>query len=415
MHTTSTAGAAGTDTSEPMVGWLQRSVDSAREIITRAETEDRELTEAEATEHAELLTRAESLHDQVRRSRDLRAGLERFPGLLSGAGTSGTQTRGEYDSDARLGAAPALFLTRDQMSVLHEGFMTRAVTSATAPQVAVSDYLTMPAGTFPILRDAFRVLDLIPVEATAAASVTYYRGNAAASNAKVVGEGGQKPLSDPSYTAVTEGVRKVAHYIDVSEEAITDLSSFRDMVESEALMGLLNEENSQLVSGNGAAVAGTGGVAMTGLLNTSGILTYAPVAAEARIVSVAKAQTLLQAGSSFTNPDTVLINPSDFEKVRLYTSTANEFAAGFALGGDAQSMTVWGMRAYVTNRITAGTALVGNLAQAARVYVRMAPTVKVDPFSRSTENIIRLVVEERLALTVPRPSALLKVTFNGTT
>lgn len=41
--------------------------------------------------------------------------------------------------------------------------------------------------------------------------------------------------------------------------------------------------------------------------------------------------------------------------------------------------------------------------------------MKVDPFSRSTENIVRLIVEERLALAVPRPSALLKITFNGTT
>ena len=44
----------------------------------------------------------------------------------------------------------------------------------------------------------------------------------------------------------------------------------------------------------------------------------------------------------------------------------------------------------------------------------MPPTIKVDPYSASTTNQIKVIVEERFALTVPRPSALAKITFNGT-
>ena len=406
---TTTTGAEAPD---QMTGWLNRSLDQARELITRAETEGREFTEEEAAEHGRLLDRAGSLREQIQRERSLRdIGPHNQRLIAAVSGGSATETRDEYGSEARLNAAPNLMLTRDQVGTLHQAYLTRDVSSLTAPQAAVGQYLT--ADAYAVLRDAFRVASLIPTVSTEHPSITYYVGDDA-SAAKVVGEGGQKPESDPSYTAVTEATRKIAHFIDVTEEALTDAVGFQDMLEGELLMGLLAEENRNIISGNGAAVVGTGGTDMVGLLNRSGILTYAPAGAEARILSIAKGQTLLQAGSSFASPDTVIIHPTDFGLVRTYTSTANEFASGYALGGDAQSTTVWGMKAYVTTQIAAGTALVGNLAQAAKLHVRMAPTIKVDPYSRSSENVVRFIAEQRLALAVPRPSALLKITFNGT-
>ena len=56
--------------------------------------------------------------------------------------------------------------------------------------------------------------------------------------------------------------------------------------------------------------------------------------------------------------------------------------------------------------IAQGTAIVGNLARATAVWIRESPTVRIDPYSLSDQNIIRVICEERLCLGVIAPSAL---------
>ncbi len=68
----------------------------------------------------------------------------------------------------------------------------------------------------------------------------------------------------------------------------------------------------------------------------------------------------------------------------------------------------------VTNRIASGTGMVANLKEAARVFIRQVPTVEVAPFgggtAEFTSNQTLIRAEERLALAVPRPSAIVKLT-----
>ncbi len=45
---------------------------------------------------------------------------------------------------------------------------------------------------------------------------------------------------------------------------------------------------------------------------------------------------------------------------------------------------------------------------------RLTPTLLVDPYSQSANNLVRFIAEERIAVGSPRPTALVKVTFNGT-
>lgn len=387
-----------TDTDQ---AYLTRNVEAARALIARAEAESRDLTDTEAAEHEELVKRAETIHDLITRRRTVESAVP--PGVF----TPQEPDVNVFDGPARLGGAPNVALTRAQVEELHAGYLTRAVTSATAPQTAVSDFQTMPAGTYPILRDVFRVMNLIPVEATDKTSITYYRGTTAADQADVVGEGGQKPLSDPVYTAVVEPVRKLAHYLLVSEEALTDLASFADLLEAEALVGLVNKESQQILSGTGAAVPATGGTQFTGLLNTSGILTYTPGAAEPRFDSLLTGVTNLANGSAFAEAKQIIMHPTDYKTMLLSrTAGSGEFLVNDMVG---MLPTI-----YRTTRIPAGTALVADLAAAARIYMRLTPTVKVDPYSASTTNQVKVIVEERFALTVPRPTALLKVTFVGT-
>ena len=75
---------------------------------------------------------------------------------------------------------------------------------------------------------------------------------------------------------------------------------------------------------------------------------------------------------------------------------------------------MWGVQIALTSQITAGTALVLD-SQAVVVFQREAPSVFVDPYTLSTNNLVKFIVEERLDLGVMRPAAILAITFNGAT
>jgi hypothetical protein len=68
-----------------------------------------------------------------------------------------------------------------------------------------------------------------------------------------------------------------------------------------------------------------------------------------------------------------------------------------------------GMRVVDTTKINLNTALMGNFAEAARIYVRQPPVVELAPLGGGTTQLISNQTlarcEEYLALAVPRPTS----------
>jgi hypothetical protein len=100
------------DTDAGMTTALQNNVDGARAILERAESEQRELTTDEAAEHEQLVQRATTMRDLIRRQRTVAAGSSRFHALAANV-SDPPRRRGNYDAEARVGAAPAMLLTRE--------------------------------------------------------------------------------------------------------------------------------------------------------------------------------------------------------------------------------------------------------------------------------------------------------------
>jgi hypothetical protein len=287
---------------------------------------------------------------------------------------------------------------------LHDSL--RTITAAS--QSTISDF--RPQLTYDLRYDMFRVANLMRMDATTQASVTYYRETTGSVAAATVAEGAAKPESTAVWSPVVATVKKIAHYSDVSKEALEDFVGFQQIVTRSLLMGLANAENTQVLNGDGT------GTNLLGLLNQSGILTYAPGAPEARILSVRKALTILQQGSSYDmTADAILMNPSDWEKLQLSTASGSgEFldeGAAVVTGGQPS---IWGVPVKTTNRIAAGTSLLGNFADAGTIYYREAPVLFMDPYSQSRNNLTRMICEERLTSpALGRPTALVKITYNG--
>ena len=305
-----------------------------------------------------------------------------------------------------VGEAPRLDLSETQMSELFDAANNRkalslkAVDSDAAPMSQAPDVRLSPYTT---RREGLRILDLLPVTSTTQPSLWYYRQTTAASAASVVGEGLPKPQSTLEYERIEAPIRKIAHFAELTQETLDDFPAFRSTVETDMVAGLINEENHQLLSGSGA------GLDLTGLLNTSGVITRAN-GAETNLETLFLAITDLRVGASFTEPTGIITHPTTFANIRLTKDDQSRYLAGDPLSSNPTSL--WGYSCVVTTQCPVGTAIVANFTLGTQVYLREAPRFEVNPMAETAwkSNKVLVLAEERLTLTVPRPSAIVKVT-----
>jgi HK97 family phage major capsid protein len=123
--------------------------------------------------------------------------------------------------------------------------------------------------------------------------------------------------------------------------------------------------------------------------------------------------------------DGLVINPADYENIRLTKDGNGQYVAGgpftgqYGQGGGLNASAqpaIWGLRTVVTPAIPAGTALVGAMKQSATVYRKGGITVSstnsnVNDFEN---NLVTTRAEERLALAVRVPAGFCKITFSST-
>jgi HK97 family phage major capsid protein len=128
-------------------------------------------------------------------------------------------------------------------------------------------------------------------------------------------------------------------------------------------------------------------------------------------------------GSSFLQPDTVIMHPTNWLNSRLLRDgtggTAGNYLAGGPFGVSSNNaggaplfgQTLWDTRVVLSTVVGLGTALVGNFGQGAQIYRRGGVSIEAtnshsDWFAK---DISMLRAEERLGLGVYRPAAFTAV------
>jgi HK97 family phage major capsid protein len=219
-----------------------------------------------------------------------------------------------------------------------------------------------------------------------------------------VDEGALKPEATLTFDEVDEPVRKVASFLPASDEMISDAPGLRAYLNSRLGLFVAMEEENQLLNGLGA------GTDLDGLLNrvplaNQGVISDATAANAADHIHAAF--TVVRA--SFLEPDGVVINPADWDDLRLLKDNTNNYLGGspFSNGGPQPGELLFGKRVVVTSAIAQGSALVGAFATAATIYRRGGLIVEAsnshEDFFQRDMTAIRAVV--RLALGVARPEA----------
>ena len=390
-----------------------RDIATIEADLRAAVTESRVIEKAGATstDYAAMARKLETLGDELTMAKSPYAGL--FGGAGAEAPPPGYVPRGtvgrSFGVTAQTGQAPPVSFGEDQIAELYSNLVSgKSVTieakattaSGSVPMSTVPDFRLSPVG---YRREPTRVLNLLRTSNTDRAEVDYFRVTTPAAAAAAVAEGADKPESSLVYEKVVAAIRKVAHYIRVTDETLADYAGFLAVIREELLAGLVLEENNQLLNGTGIAPN------LQGMLGTTGVLVQAK-GTDTRNDAIMKAVTALRVGSSYAEADALVMNPTDYQSTVLEKDTAGRYIAGDPR--TIPSYELWGLPVTVTTQIPVGTALVGAFKEAAEAYIRWAPRIEANSFGTgewiANKTLIRC--EERIGLAVTRPTALCKVT-----
>jgi HK97 family phage major capsid protein len=257
------------------------------------------------------------------------------------------------------------------------------------------------------------IRDLLAVGETTMNSIPYIKETLFTNAADTVAEEGQKPEATLTTDDATAPVKKIAVLIKVTDEVFADFPMMRDYVNSRLRFMVLQKEEDQLLNGTGV------GAQITGILQTSGILTQARGAdtnADAIFKAITKVRTPAASVAGY-EPDALVIHPTDWQSLKLAKDLNNQYYGGgpftgpYGVGGVAGD-TYWGLRVVVTTAIAQGTCLVGAFKIGAQIWQREG--VRVEAFDQNEDDVnfnrVTVRVEERLALAVYRASAFCTVT-----
>ena len=265
-----------------------------------------------------------------------------------------------------------------------------------------------------IVTTLFAPLSVEDVFASAQANgntVRYMVEGTATNAAAGVAEGGDKPQSALGLSTTDEAVRKVATTLALSDEIADDAPAIQSYINSRLGLFVSLEVERQLLRGSGSPE-------LAGLIGRAGVNTYTRLAADDNAVSLARVIANTR-GSSFVEPDTVIMHPSQWLSTRLLRDGAggtigNFYGAGpfgASYGGNVPtglfSESLWGKRVVLSTVVGAGTAVVGSFGQAAQIWARGGPTIEVSNSHSDwfTKDLVAVRCERRLALAVYRPSA----------
>jgi HK97 family phage major capsid protein len=365
---------------------------AATELAEKAAADGRDLTDTEAdslrswqercakidAQLVELNTNLEStrsyarLRDEMEKRSDEPAQQSRQPQLE-------TRSVGQQFVDSPAFAAytghgqSPRFEAADYM-----GFEARA--AITTANLAIPHFVlppVVPTTTAPLLEVCGRV--------TVSSGVVDWVEMGGDPTAAVVAEGSAKPEATITATPKTSSLDTIAHWVQITRQALDDASYIRSVIEGKLRRGLLNKAEADMAAAIDAS---------TGVQTAAGTDLLAAIR-----VGIGKVE------SAGYQPNAVALNPADFAELDIAVM-------GSTVSGPIQQQSFWGMRAVAAGAIPAGKAYVGDFQSGATLFDRGVTSVFVSDSHASLfiSNILVILAEARLKSAVTEPLALCECT-----
>jgi HK97 family phage major capsid protein len=393
-------------------------IKAAREILDAAKAEDRDLSDDEQATVETELGEVKKLDGQIkgRQLVDAVKGLHEGDEPPEDGPSSGAKSLGEHfvksvgaEGLSRVKTTPGFSAGAPEFKANTDPVLTTGAVYGpyltTFDRTVIQGYRPPPA-----------VASVMGSGTISGQSVTYMIEGAVEGAFATLAEGAAKPqihFADP--TQVTDKLTKIAAWWDTSDEMIEDLDFMVSEINTRGLYMLSMFEDNQLLNGPGT------GTTIKGLLNRSGIQTETQaVAPDSAADALFRSMTKIQTATGFS-ADGILINPADYQSLRLGKDANGQYFGGGYFqppygenpGVMAAQPPLWGLRTIVTPSVPAKTAVVGAFQIAATVYRKGGVRVEStnSDAGKFTSNLITTRIEERIALAVRYPAAVVKVTL----
>jgi HK97 family phage major capsid protein len=290
-------------------------------------------------------------------------------------------------------------------------------TNITDATLGVQSTGTIPLVRLPgvpgMARQGLRIRDLMNVINVNTGSAFDYAKQSVRTNATSPQVEAQ-PKAESTYlwNSVSDTFRTIAHFTNVSRQALDDVPWLRNQLDSELIYGLKLKEENEILSGSGTGVHLNGIITQATAFDTA---TY-NVAADGWTyldqLRSAKLQARL-AGLATYAPSAYVLHPSDMAKIELLKSTLGLYVVGNPLTG-APMKYIWDLPVVESDSISAGTFLVGAFDSAVQLIDRMVTTVEIsfEHASNFTSNLCTILAELRIGLAVQVPTAFITGSFS---
>ena len=281
--------------------------------------------------------------------------------------------------------------------------LTDATTDADGSAGALTDKQRVPGIVAQPERRLF-IRDLIMPGNTDQSMIEYIKETGFTNNAaSQAAQGDAKAESSLKFSEATSPVRTIAHFIKASKQILNDAPMLRSYIDGRLMYGLKLKEEAQLLNGDG-----TGGN-LTGI-NTQATAFADPAALASYTIIDQLRLAMLQSVLAEYPATGHVLNPIDWAKIELEKDANGLHIIGRPAGDGIA--TLWRLPVVETQSQASGTFTTGAFNMAAQIFDREQSTIEVgyvnDDF---TKNLVTVLCEERLALAVYRPEALIKGTL----
>lgn len=329
-----------------------------------------------------------------------------------------SETRGEgrsagaqfVESERYAGAGSANDIRGHEVEVRNLLWTSATGTPAAGLFAPVGQPFLSPGG---VRRQRLFVRDLLSVQQTGLGSIPYIRELNAATNetaASAVAEASAKPEVTMEFERDDAPVRKLAAWIQATEEVLMDAATLRGYIDERLGYMVQLREEKQVI---GVGAGGGNAPNLKGILDFTGVQTNTGLFYDGVGTSIGKIE--LVDGDA----DGVAVNPGDFWAA--VTDRHTDFYDGnaFGIGGGAPfempRITAWGLPVVRTRSLASGTAIVGSWRMGATLFEREGVTIRTTDSHASLfiSNTWVILAEERVALAVHRPDFFVKLTVTA--
>lgn len=265
----------------------------------------------------------------------------------------------------------------------------------------------MPAMTR--VREALTVVPL-----TTSNAVDWIRETVYNNNAGTVSEGSNKQESDVTLDTTSVPVQTIAHTMRLHKNILADLPLMATYLSTRGVDGLLDEEDEQLLYGNGTPPN------LIGLLTDSDSA-FNPTKLYAAMVAQGSRGAgyydilrfaALQVRLARMRPNAIFLSPAD--KAVIDTLQIEDGAYRRQPDGTVLVTNIWGIPVAEVDSMNEGEFAVGAFNTAATLFEREGVSINFYYEDRDNvqKNLVTVLIEERIALGTQRPQAIVTGEFS---